>query len=157
MFRYVSGTMWNQLFLNKKKANANDLEGVCLSAFTGCQLPFFCSTAAQCEAAAAAAVADLGALVLCKAAALLVAEHGRGATSLQNQLDRRRQVLIERACVHEYCFVLHRLVFVCCVFAVALTHVFVRMCDGGGGGRGTHAYVTFLCPSVSSHNNACVP
>lgn len=133
----------------------NDLEGVCLSAFTGCQLPFFCSTAAQCEAAAA--VADLGTLVLCKAAALLVAEHGRDVTFLQNQQDRRRQVLIERACVQEHCFVLHRLVFVCCVFAVAVTRVFVHICDGGGGGRGMHAYVTFLCPSVSSHNSACVP
>lgn len=41
-------------------------------AFSGCQLPF-CSTAAQCEAAAAAVV-DLGALVLCKAAAPLVVD-----------------------------------------------------------------------------------
>lgn len=40
-----------------KKPNVSDLEGVRLSAFTGCQLPFFCSTAAQCEAAAA--VCDL--------------------------------------------------------------------------------------------------
>lgn len=111
----------------------NDLEGVCLSTFTGCQLPFYCSTAAQCEAAAA--VADLGELVLCKAAALLVVEHGNGATFLQNQPDRRCQVLIERACVQEYCFVLHCLVF--CVLC---------MCDGGGG-RGAHAYVIFLCLS----------
>ncbi len=121
-----------------KNANVNDLEGVCLSAFTGCQLPFSCSTAAQCEAAAA--VADLGALVLCKAAALLVAEHGRGATFLQIQLDRRSQVLIERPCVHEHCFALP---YVCCVFAVAVTCV--RMCDGGG--RGTQQW----------HNNGCVP
>lgn len=63
----------------------NDLEGVCLFAFTECQPPFFCSTAAQCEAAAA--VADLGALALCKAAAFLVVEHGRGATFLQNQQE----------------------------------------------------------------------
>lgn len=83
---YASGTMWNQLFLNKKNADVNDLEGVCLSTFTGCQLPFFCSTAAQCEAAAA--VADLRALVLCKAAALPVVVHGSGATFLKIQLVR---------------------------------------------------------------------
>lgn len=59
--------MKNQLFLKGKK------KLLCSMAFSGCQLPFFCSTAAQCEAAAAAVV-DLGALVLCKAAAPLVVE-----------------------------------------------------------------------------------
>lgn len=86
--RRASGAMWNQLFLNKKKkkAKGNDLEGVCLSAFTECQLPFFCSMAAQCEAAAAAAGADLGELgVLCKAAAPPVAGRGSDAASANHK------------------------------------------------------------------------
>lgn len=126
--------MWNQFILNKK-INVSDLEGVRLSAFTGCQLPFFCSTAAQCEAAAA--VCDLGALVLCKAAALLVVEHGSGATFLQYQVNRRRQV-------HKICTALFlRVVF------FALAHVFVCAVDGGSE-TGMRNF------SVSSHNKRCV-
>lgn len=119
-----------------KKTNVSDLEGVHLSAFTGCQLPFFCSTAAQCEAAAAA-VCDLGALVLCKAAALLVVEHGSDATFLQYQVNRRRQV-------HKICTALFlRVVF------FALAHVFVCAVDGGSE-TGMRNF------SVSSHNKRCV-
>lgn len=126
--------MWNQFILNKK-INVSDLEGVRLSAFTGCQLPFFCSTAAQCEAAAA--VCDLGALVLCKAAALLVVEHGSGATFLQYQVNRRRQV--QKICTALFL----RVVF------FALAHVFVCAVDGGSE-TGMRNF------SVSSHNKRCV-
>ncbi len=52
---------------------------------------------------------------------------------LQNPPDRRRQVMIERACLYWNGFVLRCLVFVCCVFAVAATPVFGCMFDGGGG------------------------
>lgn len=62
-----------------------------------------------------AAVVDLGGLVLCKAAALLVVEHGSGATFHLSQPDRRRQVLTERACV--ICIVLYHIaLFLCVVF-----------------------------------------
>lgn len=108
----------NCFLIKKKKAKVDDLEGVCFSAFTGCQLPFFCSTAAQCEAAAA--VADLGALVLCKAAALLVAGHGSNATFLhQEQTSADWKELV---CIIVALF-LHRLVFVCWVFAVGSVFV----------------------------------
>lgn len=98
-FHYESGTMWNQLFFNKTK-NVNDLKCVCLYAFTGCQLPLLCSTAPQCEAAAA--VTDLAGLFLCKAAAPLVVGHGSYATFQLNN-GRWRQVQVERAWVILHC------------------------------------------------------
>lgn len=92
-------------------------------AFSGCQLPFFCSTAAQCEAAAAAVV-DLGALVLCKAAAPLVVE-------TQNrcyQPDRRRQLLTEGICVDKYCIALQAYVTFLSVSSHKNMCVFLSVC-----------------------------
>lgn len=61
-----------------------------------------------------AAMVDLGGLVLCKAAALLVVEHGSGATFHLSQPDRRRQVLTGRACV--ICIVLYHIALFLCVW-----------------------------------------
>ena len=62
----------------------------------------------QCERAAA--VADLGSAAFVQSCS--TPSGGNAEEVLKNQPDRRRQVLIERA------WVLHRLVFVCGVFAV---------------------------------------
>lgn len=111
----------NCFLIKKKKAKVDDLEGVCFSAFTGCQLPFFCSTAAQCEAAAA--VADLGALVLCKAAALLVAGHGSNATFLHQEQTERSWCALLLLC---FC-----IASCLCVVFLQLA-VFLCVVDGGG-------------------------
>lgn len=97
-----------------------------------------------------AAMVDLGGLVLCKAAALLVVEHGSGATFHLSQPDRRRQVLTGRACV--ICIVLYHIaLFLCvwCFYSGSDTCLCVCVVYGGCG-RGERDV------SVSSHNIVCV-
>lgn len=60
-------------------------------------------------------------------------------------------MLIEKACVQEYCFVLHCLVIVCCDLAVAVTRVYVMVAV-----EEARMHTSLFC--VSSHNNTlCDP
>lgn len=127
---YAPGTIWNQLFLNKKKSQCEWWRRCLL--VCRCQLPFLCSIAAQCEAAAA--VADLGRAGFVQSCSN--PSGGNAEEALHFYKTNQAGVLIERACA----WVLLCIAWPC-----------VCMCDSGGT-RMQNKNLIFLCPSVRTHN-----
>ncbi len=145
-------------FLIKKKVNVNDLEGVCLSAFTGCQLPFVCSTAAQCEAPAA--VTDLGVLVFVQSCSTpsgrsLMWSYISAKPTRQEETSDDWKSFSGLALL---CIAMPFFLSVCCVFAVEGTHGFVCMFDGGRGRWvvSSHNMCYLMCASASLAQAVCI-